>query len=528
MSIPLTEAKLSQSQQTNILSMDNNQSSVDQKDSDETIEVRQETCEPSKEPPVNILVFYFAMIFTTPFMMFNGWVPALWIHGYAILFFYKYCAWNKWLYYFSYLPVSLGFLIAAGQIIDNGSFPASMFFMITIPFAIVDSVFKFIILKLTFFSFQNYESGWRAWFLTLVFPTLWVGWEKLLSLTPLSTISATFLSQVENPLTIYLCAFFSSYFLTFVPLWVASVFFLHWTKPQIFACQQRYLLITACVLLIMAIPGSQATRYYSHGNSEKNFRVSCLPKVPSLDAIYPELTKQSELILIPEKHGDDLELQLKDKEDKLTEDQIIIAYGFGHHMKIVDLSKPQKDRTLYFFEKQNPVPSQLGQWVPDGKFPSSVETRMGSMSGAICYDFSNEETIRKTSGVSGVDLLINVSLTWGAFSTGIAKSDRLRGIENGAWVVKCDSTGEVMYSNPYGEIYYQRDPNPSGENVSFTISKPKKVFTFFRYGGFIFPWICLCFFLLALIFATIIFHQANHHLALFSPHINVVKKAQKN
>ena len=57
--------------------------------------------------------------------------------------------------------------------------------------------------------------------------------------------------------------------------------------------------------------------------------------------------------------------------------------------------------------------------------------------------------------------------------------------------MKCDSFGVAYASSPYGETFYYSGPiGNQRSHVTFSIPKPKGVFTIYRYVGFLFPWVC--------------------------------------
>jgi len=483
---------------------------------------------------LQIWIAYGIILAMSPFILWNGCSIALYIYAITILFFFGniYNRFSICSQFGLFAATQIGLCIALFQIHDG--FVGYLSF----PVLILDAVGKyFLIIRPTVFLFQNYS---HKWFITFFLPTLWIGWEQIWSLTPILNMTSVVASQVENSLVQYLASYFGAIFLSWPAFWMASVVYLYYRYPKNWQYQKKIILPIAVILWIMTLPGTELKFYYQYPSYSKTeaISVACMhnhnamkelkiaPRdIQNIDGLKKAFTSKLDLIIFPEQSGDWVLQSFLHKYEQTETDDVkktffpqdedykpIVVYGCadefvytvygGHYNALyvdeISYSNEEKNLTikrLYIYDKLNPVP---GEAISKAKIPYPESFQLGKFetktSGAICYDFSNPETIRKLSW-PGVDMMINISNTWKRhFATGISKENKYRGIENGFWTLKCDSAGKVLYTSPFGDIYYQYGPELSKSQffVQFDIENPQGVFTFYKYGGFVFPWVCMC------------------------------------
>ncbi|CAI5930754.1 unnamed protein product [Closterium sp. NIES-64] len=100
------------------------------------------------------------------------------------------------------------------------------------------------------------------------------------------------------------------------------------------------------------------------------------------------------------------------------------------------------------YNKSHPVPSVEGDVLPgDGTLPV-VDTPLGRLSVAICFDLQFPALISQ-AGRQGVDILLQPSWTWGAIGHVTFETDAVRAAENGLTLLRCSSIGVSGVVSPY-------------------------------------------------------------------------------
>ncbi|CAI5533809.1 unnamed protein product [Closterium sp. Naga37s-1] len=100
------------------------------------------------------------------------------------------------------------------------------------------------------------------------------------------------------------------------------------------------------------------------------------------------------------------------------------------------------------YNKTHPVPSVEGNVLPgDGTLPV-VDTPLGRLSVAICFDLQFPALISQ-AGRQGVDILLQPSWTWGAIGHVTFETDAVRAAENGLTLLRCSSIGVSGVVSPY-------------------------------------------------------------------------------
>ncbi len=118
-----------------------------------------------------------------------------------------------------------------------------------------------------------------------------------------------------------------------------------------------------------------------------------------------------------------------------------------------------------------------------------VETRVGPMSGAICYDLDFPELIRPV-GRRGVRLLVVPSNDWPEIKYFHSDLARLRAIENGVSVLRPTSGGLSTAVDPYGRVVGEVDYFRKG-GIPLVAEIPiRDVPTLYPYIGDLFAWLC--------------------------------------
>ena len=85
-----------------------------------------------------------------------------------------------------------------------------------------------------------------------------------------------------------------------------------------------------------------------------------------------------------------------------------------------------------------------------------VETRIGDVAGAICYDLDFPAMIRSV-GRGGATLLVAPSNDWPEIKVTHSRLARVRAVENGISLLRPTSSGISFAADPYGRIVAEVD-----------------------------------------------------------------------
>mmetsp|Transcript_2364 Transcript_2364/g.3296 ORF Transcript_2364/g.3296 Transcript_2364/m.3296 type:complete len:537 (+) Transcript_2364:100-1710(+) len=137
------------------------------------------------------------------------------------------------------------------------------------------------------------------------------------------------------------------------------------------------------------------------------------------------------------------------------------------------------------YEKVNPVFMVESNVRPGRDLAPIVETRLGKIGGAICFDFDFPAFIRRAS--DSATLMLQPGWDWGPIGTLHAKMDATRALENGFTLFRCSSGGVSGVYSPYFETIYEKVMGTlDGEGTSaYTTQIPqtKRVRTLYSYLG---------------------------------------------
>lgn len=118
-----------------------------------------------------------------------------------------------------------------------------------------------------------------------------------------------------------------------------------------------------------------------------------------------------------------------------------------------------------------------------------VETRVGPVGGAICYDLDFPELIRPV-GRRGMRLLVAPSNDWPEIKYFHSDLARLRAIENGVSLLRPTSGGLSTAIDPYGRLVGEVDFDREG-GIPLVADIPiRDVTTLYPYIGDLFAWLC--------------------------------------
>merc|ERR1711924_21764 len=148
----------------------------------------------------------------TPFMFWNGVLPALWIFAVAFILFNHFCPLSECSKAALHLPNVIGMIIAEWQLTGRPNYEIYVVFGSAIAMYSYSGA-----LKLSFWFHKRFK-GW--WFNLFLLPTFWCAILQLVAWTPLSSTTSTSLSQVHSHLIIYWASYFGATFLSWVPLFL--------------------------------------------------------------------------------------------------------------------------------------------------------------------------------------------------------------------------------------------------------------------------------------------------------------------
>ncbi|CAI5505165.1 unnamed protein product [Closterium sp. Naga37s-1] len=100
------------------------------------------------------------------------------------------------------------------------------------------------------------------------------------------------------------------------------------------------------------------------------------------------------------------------------------------------------------YNKSHPVPSVESNVLAGSGTLPVVDTPLGRLSVAICFDLQFPALISQ-AGRQGVDILLQPSWTWGAIGHVTLQTDAVRAAENGLTLLRCSSIGVSGVVSPY-------------------------------------------------------------------------------
>ncbi|CAI7759372.1 unnamed protein product [Closterium sp. NIES-53] len=113
------------------------------------------------------------------------------------------------------------------------------------------------------------------------------------------------------------------------------------------------------------------------------------------------------------------------------------------------------------YNKTQPVPSVEGNVLPGQGTLPVVDTPLGRLSVAICFDLQFPALISQ-AGRQGVDILLQPSWTWGAIGHMTFETDAVRAAENGLTLLRCSSIGVSGVVSPYYRTLTAREVLDTG------------------------------------------------------------------
>ncbi|CAI5481848.1 unnamed protein product [Closterium sp. Yama58-4] len=113
------------------------------------------------------------------------------------------------------------------------------------------------------------------------------------------------------------------------------------------------------------------------------------------------------------------------------------------------------------YNKTHPVPSVESNVLPGSGTLPVVDTPLGRLSVAICFDLQFPALISQ-AGRQGVDIVLQPSWTWGAIGHLTFETDAVRAAENGLTLLRCSSIGVSGVVSPYYRTLAAQEAEASG------------------------------------------------------------------
>ncbi|GJP68627.1 hypothetical protein CLOP_g25302 [Closterium sp. NIES-67] len=125
------------------------------------------------------------------------------------------------------------------------------------------------------------------------------------------------------------------------------------------------------------------------------------------------------------------------------------------------LIAPAGGAPILRYNKSHPVPSVEDNVLPGRGTLPVVDTPLGRISVAICFDLQFPALISQ-AGSQGVDILLQPSWTWGAIGHMTFETDAVRAAENGLTLLRCSSIGVSGVVTPYYRTLAAREGLATG------------------------------------------------------------------
>jgi apolipoprotein N-acyltransferase len=151
------------------------------------------------------------------------------------------------------------------------------------------------------------------------------------------------------------------------------------------------------------------------------------------------------------------------------------------------------------YRKSHAVPGwEAGIMRPgDGRLPV-IETPLGRIASAICYDADFPEFVRQ-AGRGAADLLIVPANDWRQVKTLHLQMHAFRAIENGVPLVRAASSGLSAAADPWGRVLAMADDFAPGDRTMTAQVPIGRVPTLYVTIGDLFAWACVAALVLALV-----------------------------
>lgn len=134
--------------------------------------------------------------------------------------------------------------------------------------------------------------------------------------------------------------------------------------------------------------------------------------------------------------------------------------------------------------KSHPVPFVETNLVAGSGEIQVVDTALGRIGAAICFDLEFPDLIRQ-AGKLGVDIMVQPSWTWGPVGPLEFDTDAFRAVENGFTLLRCSSVGVSGVVSPFYRVLEYREAL-TNTVLSMRVPIAGKVWSFYPGAGFLF------------------------------------------
>jgi len=141
------------------------------------------------------------------------------------------------------------------------------------------------------------------------------------------------------------------------------------------------------------------------------------------------------------------------------------------------------------YHKARPVPGDL-EMGADRAIPKPIATRVGRLTGAICFDLDFPQLIRK-AGWLGADILIAPSSDWQEIDPMHTRMAMFRGIENGCAVVRQTNLGLSLATDCQGRTLAAADYFAASDHRMVAQVPTRGSRTLYGRVGDLFAWLCV-------------------------------------
>ncbi|XP_024545418.1 uncharacterized protein LOC112351564 [Selaginella moellendorffii] len=141
----------------------------------------------------------------------------------------------------------------------------------------------------------------------------------------------------------------------------------------------------------------------------------------------------------------------------------------------------------FSYRKSHLVPFVEWYGTPGDPILPVIETELGRIGGAICYDFEFPDLMRQ-AGKKRIDIMLQPAETWGATGPRVKEADAFRVVENGFSWFRCSTGGVSAVVDPYLQTSDYRE-GISDSVFAMALPVLGKAWTLYPSYGFLFAWL---------------------------------------
>ncbi|XP_024539505.1 uncharacterized protein LOC112349392 [Selaginella moellendorffii] len=141
----------------------------------------------------------------------------------------------------------------------------------------------------------------------------------------------------------------------------------------------------------------------------------------------------------------------------------------------------------FSYRKAHLVPFAESYVTPGDPILPAIDTELGRIGGAICFDFEFPDLMRQ-AGEKRIDIMLQPAETWGATGPRVKEADAFRVVENGFSWFRCSTGGVSAVVDPYLQTFDHRE-GISDSVFAMALPILGKAWTLYPSYGCLFAWL---------------------------------------